>query len=342
MDMRPIVAISMGDPAGIGAEVAVGALDEAKVWSVSKPLLVGDLDCVADAISIARSDININVIERPCQGLYRPGSIDLIDLDNVAQQDVSYGRVSAEAGEAGYQYIEYCIKLALAGEVDAVVTGPINKEALNLSGHDYSGHTEIFADLTGARDYCMMLVDGRLRVSHVSTHVSLRNACDMVTQERVGTVIRLTHDALVRMGIPAPRIAVAGLNPHAGEGGLFGTEERDVIAPAVREAQSKGIDARGPIAPDTVFARTQAGQYDAVVAMYHDQGHIAVKTSGFKSDDATGQWTSMSGVNVTLGLPIIRTSVDHGTAFEIAGLGRANPQSMIQAIELAAMLARGA
>lgn len=342
MDRRPIVAISMGDPAGVGAEIVVGALGDGKIWSVARPLVVGDLHFVADAVKITRSDIAINVVGRPGQGAYRPGSLDLIDLDNLVQADIAYGSVSAKAGNAAYQYGEHCIKMALIGEVDAVVTGPLHKEALNLGGHHYSGQAETFADLTGVREYCTLLVDGDLRVSHVSTHVPLRNALDLVTRERIGIVIRLTNDALVRLGIPRPRIAVAGLNPHAGEGGLFGAEERDIIAPAVRQAQEQDLNVLGPIPPDSVFARAQAGHYDAVVAMYHDQGHIPIKTSGFRSDASTGQWTSMTGVNITLGLPIILTSVDHGTAFDIAGLGRANPQSMIQAIELAASLARGA
>lgn len=342
MDRRPILAISMGDPAGIGAEIAVKALLEADLYSVAKPLVVGDVHCIADAISFTRSDVAVNVIDRPCKGLYRTGTINLIDMNNIEPEDITYGRVSRKAGAAAYEYIEHSIKLALAGEVDAVVTGPINKEALNLAGYRYSGHTEIFATLTGVRDYCMMLADGDFRVSHVTTHVSLRKACDLVKRDRIRTVIQLTHDALLRMAIPSPRIAVAGLNPHAGEGGLFGTEEIDEIAPAVRDAQAAGLNVEGPFPPDSIFAKARSGQYDAVVAMYHDQGHIPMKTAGFKLDPTTRQFTAMSGVNVTLGLPIIRTSVDHGTAFEIAGFGRANPESMVQAIRLAAVLARGA
>lgn len=341
MDTRPIVAISMGDPAGIGAEIAVKALRECSIYSGSKPLLVGDLDCIMDAVSLTATNVAVNVVDRPDQGEYRLGTIDVIDLDNIAPGEIAYGRVSGKAGKAAFQYVERCIKLALAGEVDAVATGPINKEALNLGGHRYSGHTEIFADFTDTKDYCMMLVDGNFRVTHVTTHVPLRDACDLVTKERVGVVIGLTHNALVRLGISQPKIGVAGLNPHAGEGGMFGTEEIDAIEPAIWEARARGIYVEGPISPDTLFAKARAGQYDAAVAMYHDQGHIPMKTSSFKLDAATGRWVGMSGVNITLGLPIIRTSVDHGTAFAEAGHGRANPTSMVEAIELAVLLARG-
>lgn len=341
MDTRPIVAISMGDPAGIGAEIAVKALREASIYSISRPVIIGDLDCVADAVTMTESSVTLNSIDFPNKGAYKLGTIDLINLDNLEAKDIPYGRVSAEAGRAAYEYIEYSIKLALAGEVDAVVTGPINKEALNLGGHHYSGHTEIFANLTNTQDYAMMLVDRDFRVVHVTTHVSLREACNLVTKTRVATVLRLTHDALRQLGIPEPRIGVAGLNPHSGEGGLFGTEEIMEITPAIEEAKSLGINVEGPIPPDTAFAKALGGQYDAVIAMYHDQGHVAMKTASFKLDGTTGQWTAVSGVNVTLGLPIIRTSVDHGTAFGKAGKGLANPDSLIQAIELAAKFARG-
>jgi 4-hydroxythreonine-4-phosphate dehydrogenase len=229
----------------------------------------------------------------------------------------------------------------MAGEVDAVVTGPIHKESLNLGGHRYSGHTEIFADLTNTSDYAMMLADDDFRVTHVSTHVSLRQACDLVTSKRVLTVILLAYNALQKLGITRPKIGVAGLNPHSGEGGLFGTEEIEEIIPAITKAQAMGISVEGPVPPDTLFAKTRGGQYDMAIAMYHDQGHIAMKTAGFSLDSRTGQWTAVSGVNVTLGLPIIRVSVDHGTAFGKAGKGTANSRSMIQALELAAKFARG-
>lgn len=341
MDTRPIVAISMGDPSGIGAEIAVKALSQADIYLGSKPLLVGDIDCVMDAASMTATNIAVNVVDRPDQGEYRPGTIDVIDLDNIAPGEIAYGRVSGKAGKAAFQYVERCIKLALAGEVDAVATGPISKEALNLGGHHYSGHAEIFADFTDTKDYCMMLVDGNFRVSYVTTHAPLRDACVFVTGERVAVVIGLTHNALVRLGISQPKIGVGGLSPRAGEGGVFGTEETEAIEPAVREAWAQGINAEGPISPDILSAKALAGQYDAAVAMYHDQWHIPMKAFSSKLDASTGRRVGMSGVNITLGLPIIQTSVDDGTGFAKMDRGKANPMSMIQAIELATLLARG-
>jgi 4-hydroxythreonine-4-phosphate dehydrogenase len=233
------------------------------------------------------------------------------------------------------------IELAMAGEIDATVTGPINKAAINAAGFHYAGHTEIYADLTKTRNYSMMLAEGNFRVAHVSTHVSLRVACERVKKERVLTVIRLAHAALRKLGIESPRLGVAGLNPHCGEGGLFGNEDDQEIAPAVAAARAEQIAAEGPLPADTVFSKMRGGMYDLVVVMYHDQGHIPTKLIGFQYDDKTGTWGQMAGVNVTLGLPIIRVSVDHGTAFGKAGEGRANPQSMIEAIKLAAKLAVG-
>ncbi|HIE27790.1 TPA: 4-hydroxythreonine-4-phosphate dehydrogenase PdxA, partial [Candidatus Poribacteria bacterium] len=239
-----------------------------------------------------------------------------------------------------FEYIKKVIELALAKEIDATVTGPIHKEAINLAGYHYAGHTEIYADFTETKDYAMMLADGDYRIVHVSTHVSLRKACDLAKRERILKVIDLGCETLLRLGVENPRIAVAGLNPHAGEEGLFGDEEITEIIPAIEIAREEGINIDGPIPPDTVFAKARGGQYDLVVAMYHDQGHIAMKVAGFNYDKKTRQWTSMSGVNVTLGLPIIRTSVDHGVAFGKAGEGRANPQSMIEAIRMAAQLCK--
>ena len=222
MHERPIVAITMGDPAGIGAEIAVKVLGDPNIYSICKPFIIGDLDYVADAVRFTNSHEVLNKVDGPEDARYEPGTIDVMDLDNVALGEVAYGKVSGKAGHAAYEYIERGIQLALAGRVGAVVTGPIHKEALNLGGHNYSGHTEIFADLTSTKDYAMMLADGDFRVVHVSTHVSLREACDRVKKERVGIVIRLTHAALKQLGIENPRIAVSGLNPHSGEGGMFG------------------------------------------------------------------------------------------------------------------------
>ena len=247
--------------------------------------------------------------------------------------------VSADCGRASFEYVKKVIELALAKEIDATVTGPINKEAINLAGFHYSGHTEIFADFTRTKDYAMMLLHGHFRVIHVSTHVSLREACNRVRRDRVYRVIQLGHETLNRLGIENPKIGVAGLNPHAGESGLFGREEIEEIEPAIVQAQKDGLKVEGPVPPDTVFSKMQGGQYDLVVVMYHDQGHIPTKLLGFQYDEKTKTWGSISGVNITCGLPIIRVSVDHGTAFGKAGEGRANPESLVQALRIAAQLA---
>jgi 4-hydroxythreonine-4-phosphate dehydrogenase len=245
---------------------------------------------------------------------------------------------TAAQGRASFEFVAAAIDLAMAKKVHGTVTGPINKAAINSAGFHYSGHTEIYAEKTGAKDYAMMLADGGFRVCHVSTHVSLSEACRRVTKERVGKVIGLALEALKKLGIVEPRIAVAGLNPHCGEGGLFGSEDDLEVRPAVEEAAAKGLNVEGPIPADTVFSKMLGGQYDAVVVMYHDQGHIPMKLQGFKYDEKSKAWGQMSGVNVTLGLPIVRTSVDHGTAFGKAGEGRANPQSLADAVAMAALL----
>jgi 4-hydroxythreonine-4-phosphate dehydrogenase len=230
------------------------------------------------------------------------------------------------------------VQLALASEIDAIVTAPINKEALNAAGHAYAGHTEILAELTGSKGSCMLLAHDKLKVTHVTTHVALADVPKRITPERLGRVFELTHQAMLDLGVEQPRIGVCALNPHAGEGGLFGREDVDVITPVIEEFRARGMRFEGPVPGDTVFVKALGGQFDAVVAMYHDQGHVAVKTMGFVMDPASGRMSALSGVNVTLGLPIVRTSVDHGTAFDIAGQGIANPQSMLEAIELAERL----
>jgi len=272
-------------------------------------------------------------------GRFKPGTIDLLDLNNVDLSKLVHGEVSAMCGRACYEYIAKAIKLALAGTIDGTVTGPIHKAALNKAGIHYAGHTEIYAALTDTTDYTMMLLEGDFRVIHVSTHVSLREACNKVQKEKVLAVIKLAQDSLVRMGIENPRIGVAGLNPHAGDEGLFGSEEQEQILPAIEAAKSLGINAEGPIPPDSCFSKAKGGQYDVAVAMYHDQGHIPLKVVGFVWDQAKMRWNKVSGVNITLGLPIIRTSVDHGVAFGKAGKGTALADSLLNAITLAVQLA---
>ncbi len=263
-----------------------------------------------------------------------------MNLNYLTPKSWEYKKVSALTGEASFNYVKKAIELAMEGEIQAVTTGPINKESINLAGYHYSGHTEILADLTKTKDYAMMLTGDGLRVIHVTTHVSMRQACELVTEERVSTVIKLALEAMKMMNIENPRIAVAGLNAHSSENGLFGDEESKAISPAISKARKAGINVEGPVPPDTVFVKALAGQYDIVLAMYHDQGHIPIKLSGFKLDVTTNKYTSVGGVNSTIGLPIIRTSVDHGTAFGKAGEGRANEESLIDALELAIKMAR--
>jgi 4-hydroxythreonine-4-phosphate dehydrogenase len=328
MHERPLLAVTMGDPAGVGPEIIPKALSRSEVWQVCRPLVVGDAAWLEAAAHIARVDRPVRSVQH-VRDAGTGDTLDVLDLANLPGGRLARGKVSAEAGQAAYEYIRRAVELALAGEVAGVVTAPINKEALHAAGLAYAGHTEILADLCGAKGVAMMLVAERLRVSHVSTHVSLRRAVERVTVERILQVTRLTLAALLRMGLARPSIAVAGLNPHAGEGGLFGSEEQEVIAPAVQSMQAEGIHVAGPLPPDSVFLRASQGEFDAVIAMYHDQGHIPIKLLGF-----------YEGVNVTLGLPIIRTSVDHGTAFDIAGTGRADERSLVAALRLAARLAR--
>lgn len=337
---KPILGISVGDPNGIGPEITAKTLSLAEIYEICRPLVISDYQLMKEAIKIATVSLDLNRAQSPREGKYEFGTIDVLDMNNVDMSKLVYKKATAEGGKASFEYIKKVIELALAKEIDATVTGPIHKEAINLAGYHYAGHTEIYADFTKTKDYAMMLADGDYRVVHVSTHVSLRKACDLVKTERILKVINLGYETLLRLNVENPRVAVAGLNPHAGEDGLFGDEEITEIIPAIEATREKGINIDGPIPPDTVFAKARGGQYDLVVAMYHDQGHIAMKVAGFQYDENTRQWTSVSGVNVTLGLPIIRTSVDHGVAFGKAGEGRANPQSMIEAIKMAVQLCK--
>lgn len=340
----PLIAITMGDPAGIGPEITVKALSKMDIYNVCRPLVIGAKDVLLDSIRITHRALKVNAIKHPNEGKYKFGTIDVLDLDNVDMKKLEYGKVSAMCGKAAGEYISKAIELAMKGEVDATVTSPIHKESFVLGGwgKKYAGHTEMYADLTNTKNYTMMLAHGDFRVVHVSTHVSLAEAIKLVKKDRVLNVIKIANDACKAMGVEKPRIGVAGLNPHAGDGSLFGTEEIDEISPAVMTAKEEGIDAEGPVPPDSLYPKARGGWYDVAVAMYHDQGHIPMKVVGFEWDEKDKSWKSVAGVNVTLGLPIIRVSVDHGTAFGKAGKGIAKIDSLVEAIYTAAKLARKA
>ncbi len=333
------IAITMGDAAGIGPEIIVKALERKELHRQARLVVIGDAKAMVQAVSIARSRLKIQAISSTDQAGDDPGIIYVMDLKNINLKKLKHGRIDPMPGKAAVEYIQKAVALAMEGRVGAIVTAPIHKEAINKAGFHYAGHTELLAHLTSTKEYAMLLAHGPFRVSHVTTHTSMRKACDRIKKERILTVIRLTYEFLQKLGVENPRIGVAGLNPHSGEDGLFGDEEIKEITPAVEEAREKGWKVEGPVPPDTVFTKMRGKQYDAVVAMYHDQGHIAVKLVGFSMKPGGKEWDKMSGVNVTMGLPIIRTSVDHGVAFGKAGEGRANPQSIVDAIKLAIKLA---
>jgi 4-hydroxythreonine-4-phosphate dehydrogenase len=335
----PIIGITQGDPAGIGPEIIVKALSREQVYRECRPLLIGDTAVIGRAIKLTAIGLQFNWIGDIRDARWQPRTIDIYGMVPGKLRPPAFGELSAAAGNAAYESIRIATELALAGKIDAMATAPVNKEALHLAGHKFPGHTEILAYLTKTPSVTMMLAHGTFRVAHVSTHVSMRQACELVTKDRVLAVIRLAHGACRELGIANPRIGVLGLNPHAGESGMFGSEEQGEIQPAITAAKAERIDASGPYPPDTFYPQALAGAFDVCVAMYHDQGHIPVKLAGFRYDGTTKRWTSVSGINVTLGLPIIRTSVDHGTAFDQAGRGTASEESMIEAIDYAAKMA---
>lgn len=339
--MRKKIAITMGDPSGIGAEIVVKALMHSEIYEQCIPIVIGDRLPMEEAVQFTNSSAKIQLVNSPEEVFGTAGIINLMDLGYLEKGSWEYKKVSRISGEAAFQYVVKSIQLAMDHKVDAVVTGPINKEAIGLAGHHYSGHTEIFADYTDTKNYGMLLTSKQLKVIHVTTHISMQEACNIIRegQDRIENVIRLADKAMKLLKVEKPHIAVAGLNAHASENGLFGDEEKKAIIPAVLQCQSEGISVEGPIPPDTVFVKAIAGQYDIVVAMYHDQGHIPLKLNGFQLDTKTNRYTNMSGVNATIGLPVIRTSVDHGTAFGKAGEGRANEESMVEAIKMAIEMA---
>jgi 4-hydroxythreonine-4-phosphate dehydrogenase len=332
----------MGDPAGVGSEITARMLTDDWIGALCIPVVIGDARVVRQGFEVVQAEPNFEIVH-DLEGAVEPGKSYVYDLDNISLSDYSFGQISAQAGRAAGESIEAAVRLALAGQIDAIVTNPIHKESFNLGGYGkrFPGHTEMLAELTGTKSYCMMLVSGSLRVCHVTTHVSLLDALTRyITTGRVLEVTRLADGVCRQLGIAEPLIGVAGINPHAGEHGLFGDEEQRIILPALERAAALGIRAEGPVPADTLFSKAKGGWYDAVVAMYHDQGHIPCKFDGFVYDHETRRW-SMTGVNVTLGLPIIRTSVDHGTAFGKAGKGTADPRSLVEATRFAIELAKG-
>ncbi len=338
--IKPVLAITMGDPAGIGPEIAVKAFSNASIYQQCFPLLIGNAEVIKKAVDVAKVNLNVRAVSDVSEAKFEQGIIDVYDLAIENPDSINFGEVSAEAGDIAFRSVKKAIDLALEGKVDGTVTGPIHKGAINAAGHHFSGHTEIYAHFTNTPKYAMLLADEKLKVIHVSTHVSLREACDRVKKDRVVEVIQLLNEGLQRIGIQNPKIGVAGLNPHSSDGGLFGYEEEKEIIPAIIEAKNLGLNVEGPVPPDALYALANGGKYDGCVAMYHDQGHIPFKVVGFIWDDKTKAMKSVKGVNITLGLPIIRTSVDHGTAFEIAGKGIASCDALLYAIEYAVKLHR--
>jgi len=318
----------MGDASGVGPEIIVKALADRRVYDWSRPVVVGDARRLRKAIEITKAPVEVAVVDGPDSAAYKLGVIDCIDLDCVPE-DLPFGELSPVAGDAAYKFIKEAVALAMDHRVDAICTAPLNKEALHAGGHNYPGHTEMLAALTGTDEVSMLLTAPNLRVIHVTTHIGLIDMVAKINPGLVERTIRRGYETLVKAGIPEPRIAVCGINPHAGEHGLFGYgEEEEKVAPGVEAARAAGILAEGPLPADTAFFRAGRGDFDLVVAMYHDQGHGPVKVLGIEN-----------GVNITIGLPVIRTSVDHGTAFDIAGTGLADEASMIEALRQAADLA---
>lgn len=340
---KPVLGITMGDPAGNGPELSAKVLAKEEVYQKCCPILIGDAVCLEKALKITGNaeKLTINPVKNVEEAEFQYGKIDILDMKLIDKERHEFGKISSMCGNAAFQYVKKDIELAMAGKVDATVTNALNKEAMNLAGHHFSGHTEIYAHYTNTSKYTMMLIHEGLRVVHVSTHVSLREACDRVKKERVLEVIRIADAGCKALGIPVPKIGVAGLNPHCGENGIFGREELDEIQPAINQAMEEGIviPEGKPTPPDTIFSKALGGWYDIVVAMYHDQGHIPLKVKGFVYNQELKCWDAVAGVNITLGIPVIRTSVDHGTGFDRAGDGSANELSLMNAIEYAVLMA---
>lgn len=325
---RPLIAVPVGDSAGIGPEIVVKAAADEKVIKEARCVVIGSKDIIEQAIEIADVHLRINLLETPEDGVYEEGILNLIDLKNVDMQKFAFGKVSGMCGRAAYEYIAKSIELANEGKVDAVATAPINKESLRAGGIDFIGHTEIFGALTKTYDPLTMFETNGMRIFFLTRHVSLREMLDMITKERIKDYVKRCLKALEKLGVAKGTMAVAGLNPHSGEHGLFGQEEVNEITPAIQELREEGYDVVGPIGADSVFHQAAIGKYNSVLSLYHDQGHIAAKTLDFERTIA-----------ITNGMPILRTSVDHGTAFDIAGKNTVSAVSMVEAILVAARYA---
>ena len=329
-NQKPVVAITMGDPCGIGPEVIALALALREVFALCRPVVVGSAWSMEQAVKLAKVNLMVREVESVDGAGLSSQQVDVVDGHNLNRGDVTVGKVSPSCGKAAMEWVSSAAKLALGGQVDALATAPVNKEAASLAGYQAIGHMELLQEISGVADVATMLISGRLRVVHLTTHRSLRRACDYVTQDGIVAKLQLTHESFTRWGISHPRIGVAALNPHGSDGGLMGNEEAQEIAPAVERARHQGIDAYGPVPADIIFHQAIQGAYDVTLAMYHDQGHIPVKVYGFERS-----------ITANLGLPFVRTSVDHGTAFDIAGKGIAKHESMLEAIKLAVALSLG-
>lgn len=325
---RAIIAVPMGDPAGIGPEITMKALSNKEIYGQCKPLVIGDADVLKKAIEIVEKDLVIHEVNSPNEGKYEYGTVDVLNLDNINMDELAYGEVSAQCGQGAFEYIKKSVELAMDGEVQALATTPINKESLQAAKVPYIGHTEMLEDLAGSHDPLTMFEVNGMRIFFLTRHLSLKDAIGQMTKERVHDYLIRCDKALERLGVETRRFAVAGLNPHSGEGGLFGMEEIEEIKPGINLAVADGIDAVGPVPADSVFFQALNGKYDAVLSLYHDQGHIAAKMTDFHKT-----------ISITNGLPFLRTSVDHGTAFDIAGKNIAESISMEECIKLAAQYA---
>jgi 4-hydroxythreonine-4-phosphate dehydrogenase len=339
MKELPILAITMGDPAGIGPEIVSKSFLHPEIYTCCRPLVTGDAAVMRHIIQHLSLPLKVNAIHQVCEAKFEQGTMDVFDIPCVDMSVFVFGEEQAQCGHAAFLAVKAAIDLAMADEVDGTVTAPLNKAALHKGGHNFDGHTEIYATFTNTKKYAMLLADEFLRVIHVSTHVPLRKACDLVKKARIIEVTELIDDACRQFGVEHPRIGIAGLNPHASDSGLFGSEEAEEISPAVAELQERGFNVIGPVPPDSLFAKAKCGQFDGCVAMYHDQGHIPFKVVGFNWNKETGKMDSVKGVNITLGLPIIRVSVDHGTAFDVAGRGIASEDALLLSIDYAQRMA---